>query len=167
MRKLANLVAAITLAFAMLGFQAVTADAATIVGTIDGGGTSIMTDGMGPSTFSIHATLFSDGTARGHITCVDRVGAAPGYPGNVFGAVTSWSRNADGTISLHVTDGKFVSFGSGLVLPGGLPFTVTIQRYGGAGVGHWTLDVPGFASPNGGPICQELLTSGRIVASWN
>jgi hypothetical protein len=168
MRKLANLVAAVMLAFALLALQPVTADAATVVGTIDGGGTSIMTDGMGPSTFSIHATLFSDGTARGQITCVDRVGAAPGYPGNIFGAVTSWSRNADGTISLYVTDGKFVMFGSGLVAPGGVAFKVTIQRYGGAGVGHWTLDFPGAVSPvNGGPICQELLTSGRIVASWN
>ncbi len=126
-----------------------------------------MTDGMGFTTFSIHATLFSDHTARGHITCVDRVGSAPGYAGNAFGAVTSWSRNDDGTINLHVADGKLVSFGSGLIVPGGLPFTVTIQAYGGAGVGRWTLDIPGAKSPNGGPLCQELLTSGRIVARWN
>lgn len=167
MRKLVNLVAAISLALAMLASQSIVANAANIVGTITGGGTSIMTDGMGPSTFSIHATLYSDGTARGQITCVDRVGAAPGYPGNVFGAVTSWSRNADGTINLYVTDAKFVSFGNGLVLSGGLPFTLTIQTYGGAGVGHWTLDVPGNPAPNGGPICQELLTSGRLEARWN
>jgi hypothetical protein len=167
MRTLLNITAAMSLAIAMLASQSAVADAATIVGTIDGGGTSIMTDGMGLSTFSIHATLYSDGTARGHIDCVDRVGSAPGYPGNVFGAITSWSRNADGTISLRVTDAKFVSFGSGLVVPGGLPFTLEIQAFGGAGVGHWTLDVPGAASPNGGPICQELLTSGRLVARWN
>ena len=167
MRNLVRLAAAISLAVAMLASQSVVANAATVVGTIDGGGTSIMTDGMGVTTFSIHATLFSDGTAKGRITCVDRVGSAPGYPGNIFGAVTSWSRNADGTISLHVTDGKFVSFGNGLVFPGGVPFTLTIQSYGGTGVGRWTLEVPGTASPNGGPICQELLTSGRIVARWN
>jgi hypothetical protein len=167
MRKLVNLVTAISLALALLASQAVVANAATIVGTITGGGTSIMTDGMGPSTFAINATLYSDGTARGQITCVDRMGAAPGYPGNIFGAVTSWSRNADGTINLYVTDAKFVSFGSGLVVASGLPFTLTIQTFGGAGVGHWTLDVPGAASPNGGPICQELLTSGRIEARWN
>jgi len=167
MRRLIHLIAAISLALAMLASQSVIANAATIVGTIDGGGTSIMTDGMGPTTFSIHATLFSDGTARGQITCVDRVGSAPGYPGNIFGAVTSWSRNPDGTVNLYVTDAKFVSFGSGLVVPGGLPFTLTIQTFGGAGVGHWTLDVPGAASPNGGPICQELLTSGRLEARWN
>lgn len=166
MRKLVRLAAAFSLALTMLASQSVVANAATTVGTIDGGGTSIMTDGMGVTTFSIHATLFSDGTARGHITCVDRVGSAPGYPGNIFGAVTSWSRNADGTISLHVTDGKFVSFGNGLVFPGGVPFTLTIQAYGGAGVGRWTLAVPGTASPNGGPICQELLTSGKITVRW-
>jgi hypothetical protein len=168
MMKLVRLAAAFSLALAMLASQSLVANAATtIVGTIDGGGTSIMTDGMGVTTFSIHATLFSNGTARGHITCVDRMGSAPGYPGNIFGAVTSWSRNADGTINLHVTDGKFVSFRNGLVFPGGVPFTLTIQTYGGAGVGHWTLAVPGTASPNGGPICQELLTSGRLVAKWN
>ncbi|MDP9253223.1 MAG: hypothetical protein M3O80_09480 [Chloroflexota bacterium] len=165
MRKLVNLVAATSLALALLASQSVVVNAATIVGTIDGGGTAIMTDGMGLTAFSIHATLFSDHTARGHIDCVDLVGSAPGYPGNVFGAVTSWSTNPDGTISLHVTNGKLVSFPNGLVVPGGLPFTVTIQAYGGAGVGHWTLDVGPV--PTSTPICIELLTSGRLVARWN
>jgi hypothetical protein len=165
MRRIAHLAAAISLAVAMLASQSVVANAATIVGTIDGGGTAIMTDGKGLTTFSIHATLFSDHTARGHIDCVDRVGSAPGYPGNIFGAVTGWSTNADGTISLHVTNGKFVSFPNGLVVPGGLPFTVTIQTYGGAGVGHWTLDVGPV--PTSTPICTELLTSGRLEARWN
>jgi hypothetical protein len=166
MRRLIHLTAAILLALAMLASQSVGANAATIVGTIDGGGTSIMTDGMGPTTFSIHATLYSDGTAQGHIMCVDRVGSAPGYPGNVFGAVTSWSRNTDdGTISLHVSDGKLVRIPGGLVVPGGLPFTVTIQTYGGAGVGHWTLNVGPVRTSN--PICTELLTSGQLVARWN
>ena len=33
---------------------------------------------------------------------------------------------------------------------------------------HSTLDVPGFPSPfNGGPICQELLTSGQMVIRRN
>jgi len=149
----------------MLASQSVVANAATVVGMISGGGTSIMTDGKGFTTFSIDATLFSDGTARGHIDCVDRVGSAPGYPGNIFGAVTSWSRNIDGTISLHVTDGKLVVFPDGLVVPGGLPFTVTIQTYGGTGVGHWTLDIG--PAPTSSPICIELLSSGQIVARWN
>lgn len=166
MRKLVRLVAAISLAVAMLASQSVVASAATVVGRISGGGTAVMTDGMGVTTFGFEATLFSDGTARGHFDCVDRVGSAPGYPGNIFGAITRWSRNADdGTISLHVTNGKFVSFPNGLVVPGGLPFTVTIQTYGGAGVGHWTLDVG--PSRTSSPICIELLTSGRIVARWN
>jgi hypothetical protein len=40
---------------------------------------------------------------------------------------------------------------------------VTIQHFGGKGVGHWTLNLPGNPSPfNGGPICQERLTSGHI-----
>jgi hypothetical protein len=165
MRKLVNLTAAISLALAMLASQSMVANAATVVGMISGGGTAIMTDGKGVTTFAIEATLYSDGTARGYIDCVDRVGSAPGYPGNIFGAVTSWSRNADdGTISLHVSDGKFVRIPGGLAVPGGLPFTVTIQTYGGAGVGHWTLDVGPVRTDN--PICTELLTSGQIVARW-
>ena len=86
----------------------------------------------------------------------------------VFGEITSWTQNADGTVNLQVTNGKLVVFRSGLVVPGGLPFTVTIQSPGGAGVGHWTLDVPGVPSPfNGGPICQELMRSGQVVVRWN
>jgi hypothetical protein len=161
MKRLFNLIPAISLAMAMLGSHPVAASAATVVGTINGGGTAIMTDGMGVTTFSMHATLFSDGSAKGRIDCVDRMGSAPGYPGNIFGDVKSWSRNADGNVTLHVI-GKFVAIPGGLVVPGGLPFDVTIQRFGGAGVGHWTLDVAGLSSPNGGPICQELLTSGQI-----
>lgn len=166
MRNLVRFTAAISLAVAMLASQSVVANAATVVARISGGGTAIMTDGMGVTTFGFEATLFSDGTARGHFDCVDRVGSEPGYPGNIFGAITRWSRNADdGTISLHVTDGKFVSFGAGLVAPGGVEFTVTIQAYGGAGIGHWTLDIGLSRTSN--PICIELLTSGRIVARWN
>ena len=171
MRRLVTFVAVISLALAMLASQSVPANGATVVGRINGGGTSVMTDlppGMGVTSFGFEATLFSDGSARGHFTCVDQVGDVPGYPGNIFGAITSWSRNRDGTVSLYVTDAKLVQFGSGLVVSGGLPFTVTIQTFGGAGVGHWTLDVPGLKSPfNGGPICQELMTSGQVVVRWN
>jgi hypothetical protein len=172
MKKLVNLIPAISLAVAMLAWQPIAASAAvTVVGTINGGGTAVMTDlpaGMGVSSFGIHATLFSDGSARGHFDCVDHMGDVPGYPGNAFGDITSWSRNADGTISLDVTDGTLVGTHGGLVIHGGLASTVTIQRFGGAGVGHWTLDFPGVISPfNGGPICQELLTSGQIVFRRN
>jgi hypothetical protein len=150
---------------------AVAAKPVTVVAKINGGGTSVMTDlpaGMGASSFGFEATLFSDGSATGHFACVDQVGDVPGYPGNIFGAITSWSQNADGTVNLQITDGKLVAFPGGLVVPGDLPFTVTIQSPGGAGVGHWTLDVPGVVSPfNGGPICQELMVSGQIIVRWN
>jgi hypothetical protein len=154
---------------------AVAAKPVTVVAHINGGGTSVMTDlpaGMGVSSFGFEATLYSDGSATGHFDCVDHVGDVPGYPGNIFGAITGWSQNADGTVNLEITDGKLVNFpasgGGGLVVPGGLPFTVTIQSPGGAGVGHWTLDVPGVVSPfNGGPICQELMVSGQISVRWN
>jgi hypothetical protein len=172
MKKLVNLIPAISLAVAMLASQPIAASAAvTAVGTINGGGTAVMTDlpaGMNVTSFGIHATLFSDGSAQGHITCVDHMGDVPGYPGNVFGDITSWSRNADGTISLDVTGGSLVGTHGGIVVHGGLAFTVTIQHFGGAGVGHWTLDFPGAVSPfNGGPICQELMTSGQIVFRRN
>ena len=142
---------------------AVAAPSVTVVAKINGGGTSVMTDlpaGMGVTSFGFQATLYSDFSATGHFDCVDHVGDVPGYPGNIFGAITGWSQNTDGTVNLEITDGKLVNFpasgGGGLVVPGGLPFTVTIQTPGGPGVGHWTLDVPGVVSPfNGGPICQE------------
>jgi len=142
-------------------------------GTIHGGGTANMTDLVaagfkGVSSFGFEATLFSDGSARGHFDCVDHMGDLPGYPGNVFGDITRWSSNADGTLTLFVTNGSLVGTHGGFVAHGGLAFAVTIQHFGGAGVGHWTLDFPGVVSPfNGGPICQELLTSGQIVVRWN
>ena len=160
----------VTVLTAVLFAYPATASAASVVGHINGGGTANMTDlpaGMGVSSFGFEATLFSDGSARGHFDCVDHMGDVPGYPGNILGGIPSWSLNADGSVSLNVTNGKLVAIPGGLVVPGGLPFTVTIQRFGGAGVGHWTLDVPGVPSPfNGGPICQELLTSGQIVVRW-
>src|SRR5438034_8085232 len=69
----------------------------TVVGHINGGGTANMTDlpaGMGVSSFGFEVTLFSDGSARGHFDCVDHMGDVPGYPGNIFGDITSWSLNA-------------------------------------------------------------------------
>ena len=149
---------------------AVAAKPVTVVATINGGGTAVMTDlpaGMGVTLFGFEATLYSDHSARGHFTCVDQVGDVPGYPGNLFGAITGWSQNTDGTVNLQITNGKLVVFPGGLVVPGGLPFTVTIQSPGGPGVGQWTLDVPGAVSQfNGGPICQELMVSGQISVRW-
>jgi hypothetical protein len=172
MKRLVNFIPAISLTVAMLASHPVAASAAvTAVGTINGGGTAIMADVAaagfgGVSSFAIHATLFSDGSASGHFDCVDHMGNPPGYPGNIFGDITSWSKDARG-LHLYVTNGSLVGHGSPKAR-GALAFSVTIQSFGGAGVGHWTLDFPGLASPfNGGPICQELLTSGQIVARWN
>jgi len=175
MKRLAYLIPAISLVVAMLAAHSASAavSAPSMVGTIHGGGTANMTDLVaagfkGVSSFGFEATLFSDGSARGHFDCVDHMGDLPGYPGNVFGDITRWSSNADGTLTLFVTNGSLVGTHGGFVAHGGLAFAVTIQHFGGAGVGHWTLDFPGVVSPfNGGPICQELLTSGQIVVRWN
>ena len=95
--------------------------------------------------------LLADGSATGHVDCVDQHG--DNFPGNIFGEVTSWSMEGT-TVVLNVT-GKL------LPIPGGHPvdvsFTVKIQRFGGAGVGHWTLEAFGTL------FCVELLTSGQIV----
>ncbi len=145
----------------MLAMQPGAAGAAvTVVGTINGGGTALMTSGptaggKSVSSFGIYATLFSDGSAQGHFDCVDLMGDTG--PGNVFGAITSWSESADG-LTVYVTDGKFLAIPGGLVVSGGLHFSVTIQSFGGAGVGHWTLNVG--TNPN--PTCIELLISGQI-----
>jgi len=136
-----------------------TANAASVVATINGGGTAIMDPNRsdfglaGTTSFGIHATLYSDGTAKGHINCVDQSGSTA--PGNIFGEVTSWEENpSNGTITLNVV-GKLVNF------PGGHPqdveFSVTILQFGGAGVGQWTL------SAFGGTACFETLLSGQIV----
>ena len=144
-----------------------TANAAPVMATIDGGGTAIMDPsqsdfGLGGLTaFGIHATLYSDGTARGHINCVDQSGST--FAGNIFGEVTSWSMKG-GVVSLNVT-GKTIAFpGNGVPVghPQNQEFTVRIQQFGGAGVGHWTLSIPDGA---GGEftVCFETLVSGQLV----
>ena len=135
-----------------------TANAASVVATINGGGTAIMDPSRsdfglaGTTSFGIHATLYEGGTAKGHVICVDQVGGT--FPGNIFGEVTGWGGSLGGTITLNVV-GKTLGF------PGGHPvdveFTVTILHFGGAGVGQWTLFV------DGGTACFETLLSGQIV----
>lgn len=115
-----------------------------------------MDDGQGTSLFGMAVSLLSDGTARGHFECVDDIFAL--FPGNFFGRVTSWSLNEDDTVSFSGV-GKVVSFPPFLFVEDDLQFTVTIQQFGGPGVGHWTLDVPAF----GGIICIETRTSGQVV----
>jgi hypothetical protein len=170
MKRLLNLVPALSLAAAMLATHpgVAVANAVTVVATINGGGTALMYAGPGfgvgtknVSSFAIHATLYSDHSATGHVDCVDHVGDVSA--GNIFGEVTSWSLNApdgdiDDGIVLHVT-GKLITF------PGGPPvdtkFPVTIQNPGGAGVGLWTLGNPSA------PFCIERVISGQIVVRWS
>jgi hypothetical protein len=132
------------------------AKGATVVATINGGGTAEMQPGglaQGRTAFGMGVKLLADGSATGHIDCVDQGGGKSNFPGNIFGEVTSW--RMEGTFVVLNVDGKLVSF------PGDHPqdisFTVKIQQFGGAGVGHWTLEVGGTL------FCVELLTSGQIV----
>src|SRR2546426_10978884 len=152
MKNLVNSIPAFSLPGAMPGSPRVAASAArTAVGTVNGGGTAIMTDVAaagfsGVSSFSMHATLFSDGSASGHFDCVDHMGNPPGYPGNIFGDITSWSKDAQG-LHLYVTNGSLVGHGLHKARRG-RAFTVTIQSFGGAGggaTGPWTS--PGFQAP--------------------
>jgi len=161
MKKLAKLVPAVLLAMAMLASEPVGANAAvSVVGRIDGGGTSQMDAGaplQGGSSFSLGVTLMSDGSARGEFHCVDFQGDT--LAGNIFGEITRWSKNADGSVTLYGS-AKLVFIPGGPVV-NDLPFSVTIQHFGGAGVGHWTLDALGRT------VCFETLISGQIVARWN
>jgi len=132
----------------------------TVVARINGGGTAEMQDPLpaGITHWGVGVTLYSDGTASGHFECVDQHGDAPGFPGNIFGEVTSWS--VVGTDVVLNVIGKF------LPIPGGHPeatsFTVRIQQFGGAGVGRWTLE----DTASGFIFCYELLTSGQIAIRW-
>ena len=155
MRKILPSVIVLLTAAAVLAPQPAAAQPPSVVATINGGGTANMDDGQGTSLFAMGVKLLSDGSARGNFECVDDIFAL--FPGNFFGPVTSWSLNADGTVSFSGI-GKLVNLPGGLVATD-LPYTVTIQQFGGPGVGHWTLDVPAF----GGIVCIETLTSGRIV----
>jgi hypothetical protein len=136
------------------GVFPVAANRPTVVATINGGGTAEMQPGglaQGRTAFGMGVKLLADGSATGHIDCVDQHGG--NFPGNIFGEVTSWRK--EGTVVVLNVTGKLVSF------PGGHPqdisFTVKIQQFGGAGVGRWTLEVGGVI------FCVELLTSGQIV----
>ncbi len=162
MKKLMKLVPAALLVAAILAPHPVAAKPATVVATITGGGTAEMQNPLpaGSTVFGLGVKLLSDGSATGHFDCVDQHGDSPGFPGNIFGEIISWStEGANNEIIVLNVIGKF------LPIPGGHPgpalFTVKIQQFGGAGVGQWTLEVP---TPQGPFIvCYELLTSGQIV----
>jgi hypothetical protein len=141
------------------GVSPVAAKRAAVVATINGGGTAVMQPGgvaQGRTAFGMGVKLLADGSATGHIDCVDQGGGKSNFPGNIFGEVTSWRK--EGTVFVLNVDGKLVSF------PGGHPqdisFTVKIQQFGGAGEGRWTLEVGGVI------FCVELLTSGQIVIRY-
>jgi len=159
-----RLIGTFSLVVVLVGVLAGPASAArqgrTVVARINGGGTAVMQDGgiaQGITHWGAGVTLYSDGSASGHIDCVDQRGG--NFPGNIFGEVTSWSGNLDGgPITLNVA-GTFVGAGGH---PEDTSFRVTIQEFGGAGVGRWTLEVevlPGVFAL----FCIELVTSGQIV----
>jgi len=160
-----RLIGALSVAAFLVGVLAGPASAAShgrmVVARINGGGTAEMQDPLAAGTthWGAGVTLYSDHTASGQFHCLDQHGDWVGFPGNIWGQVTGWSTDGDGNIVLNVT-GKFHS------IPGGdlqdQAFTVTIQQFGGAGVGRWTLAVP---DGSGGwfTVCYELLTSGQIV----
>jgi len=145
--------------------QPAAASAAKVYAGNGGGGA--MMEGpvlLGSTVFGMGITLYSDGSATGILHCLDLHGATA--PGNVWGPVTSWSRDSDGHIVLHVSNGQIVFFpGTGGRLAVG-PFDVTIQSFGGAGVGHWTLAGPYGDNGEWITVCVELLTSGQIVIRY-
>ena len=124
----------------------------TVVARISGGGTAEMQAGgiaQGITHWGAGVTLYADGSASGHIDCVDQQGGTD--PGNIFGEVTSW--RMEGPVVVLNVVGKFVGHGGH---PEPVEFTVKIQAFGGAGVGRWTLQI-GDAI-----FCVELVTSGQI-----
>jgi len=136
------------------GVLTAVARGATVVATIHGGGTAEMQPpglAAGRTAFGMEVTLLADGSATGHLDCVDQHG--DNLPGNIFGEVTSWRMEGQ-VVVLNVT-GKLIRFPGGHPVP--VSFTLKIQQFGGAGVGHWTLEVGGRL------FCIELLTSGQIV----
>lgn len=165
-----RLIGAFSVAALLVGVMAGPASAAAParpVATINGGGTAEMQDPLpaGSSVFGMVIKLYADGTASGHIDCVDQYGDWEGFPGNIWGHVTSWSGDLHGAITLTVSGGGFVPIPGGKGFPVEVPFTVTIQQFGGAGVGQWTLAVP---DGSGGwfTVCYEILTSGQIVIRY-
>jgi hypothetical protein len=137
----------------LVGPAAAASQGRTVVAYISGGGTAEMQApglAQGITHWGAGVTLYADGTASGHIDCVDQHG--DNFPGNIFGEVTSWSREGT-TIVLNVV-GKFVGQGGH---PEDVAFTVKIQQFGGAGVGHWTLEIGPFL------FCVEVVTSGQIA----
>ncbi len=159
--------AVLLVAAMVVSSQPADAKSRTLVATIHGAGGAVMDAGApilrGGTTYSIDARLYSDGTASGFFDCVDVAGST--FPGDFRGPITSWKK-VGGKITLSGTGKLFDLHGDPFPDTGmtSFEYTVTIQKFGGAGKGHWTLAVPFFAAAGfGDPICSELLTSGRLV----
>lgn len=166
MKKLLMLLPAIALAVAMLALNPVAGaasgpseDGPELVGTVNGHGVALMGPpgfGIGPSTFDIHVQLFADGSARGRVYCVDVFGDITGS-GIIFGEATSWTQDAQGLVTLIVPNGTFTTL-AGAIVPPARYFTTTIEHFGGAGVGHWSMRF----GPKQFLFCWEAVTKGRI-----
>jgi hypothetical protein len=149
----------------------VAAQGPALYATINGGGTAMMEGPilLGVTSWGAGIKLYADGTASGIIHCIDQHGGTS--PGNVWGEVTSWFIDGNGDLSLVVASGLIVFFGDGGRQDAGT-FIVRVQTFGGAGVGHWTLDVPVVAVPDPQnpadwfEVCNELLISGQIVIRY-
>src|SRR5256885_7849865 len=92
MKKLFGLFPAVWLAMVVFASHpAAAANAVTVVGTINGGGTSLMTSRPGAggkkgNSFGIYATLYSHGTPTGPVGCVGPMGDTA--LGDIFWVVT-------------------------------------------------------------------------------
>ena len=166
-----RLLTALLLAAALLIPRSAAAKSPAVYATINGGGTAMMEGPvlLGITSWGAGITLYADGTASGIIHCIDLHGGTA--PGNVWGEVTSWFIDGNGDLSLVVASGHIVFFGDGGRQDSGT-FIVRVQTFGGAGVGHWTLDVPVVAVPDPQnpadwfTVCVELLTSGQIAIHY-
>ena len=157
MRRLIGTFAVVAVLIGILaGPASAASQGRTVVARINGGGTAEMQPGgiaQGITHWGAGVTLYADGSASGHIDCVDQQGSSD--PGNIFGEVTSWRMEGD-VVVLNVV-GKFVGHGGH---PEAVEFTVKIQAFGGAGVGRWTLEIGPFL------FCVEVVTSGQIRISY-
>ena len=168
MKYLRLLVPAFLLMAAMVatGQPAAAREGVRLVAVIHGAGLSTM-DAMGnlrgPTSFTIDARLYSDGSATGWIYCADLAGstdpAGETVEGAVAGPVTSWTR-INGKIALN---GMLTVAGTTFVLA----TTVTVQEFGGAGKGHWTMSFTDFEAPGSPPTCSEAITSGRLDIDYS